>query len=366
MNRILIFANDDLVIYKCRKELVQKLLKDYEVHLCIKKFKWYDELEKMGCKITYIDVDRNGTNIKNDIKLFFEYRKIKEKINPDVILTYNIKPNIYANLFSNCKKQIAIVNITGLGKAVENVGILQKLTVFLYKIAMKNVRCIFFQNQENMNFFKYRSIGNYDRYKLLPGSGVNLDQYQVLPYPDENEGIHFLFIARVMKEKGIEEYFEAAKRIKEKHPNTFFHVLGFCEENYKEKLEKYQKQGIILYEGMQEDILKFQKISHCTIHPSYYPEGMSNVCLESAACGRPVITTDRSGCRETVDNGETGYIIKQQDVDDLVEKIERFLSLPYEEKRQMGLNGRAKMEKQFDRQIIIDAYIDEINNILKN
>ncbi len=365
MKKILIFANDDLVIYKCRKELVEKLLENHQVYLCIKKFKWYNELQNMGCKILFTNVDRNGTSILNDIKLFFEYRKIRKKINPDIILTYNIKPNIYANLFSTNKKCISIVNITGLGKAVEGKGKLQILTSFLYKLAMKNVACIFFQNENNMNFFKNNNIGYYKKYKLIPGSGVNLKQYQILPYP-ENQDIHFLFIARIMKEKGIDEYLEAAKTIKTNYPNTIFHILGFCEEDYREKLLQYEQLNYIIYEGMQENTIEFQKINHCTIHPSYYPEGMSNVCLESAACGRPVITTNRSGCRETVDDQKTGYIIKQQNLGDLIEKIEKFLSLSHKEKEQMGINGRKKMEKQFDRQIIVNEYIKEINNILKN
>ena len=363
MKKILIFANDDLVIYKCRKELVQKLLEDYEVHLCIKKFKWYDELEKMGCKITYIDVDRNGTNIKNDIKLFFEYRKIKEKINPDVILTYNIKPNIYANLFSNCKKQISIVNITGLGKAVENAGILQKLTVFLYKIAMKNARCIFFQNQGNMQFFEHRSIGNHERYKLLPGSGVNLDQYQVLPYPDENEGIHFLLIARIMREKGINEFLEAANIVKNQYNNVFFDIVGFCEDAYEEKLKMLEDSGIINYYGMQNDIKPFVRKASAIVLPSYH-EGMANSLLEAASMGRPVLASNVSGCKEAFDEGVSGFGFEARSVDGLVNTLVKFIELPYEDKMNMGLAGRTKMEKEFDRNIVIDSYIKEIEEIL--
>lgn len=178
----------------------------------------------------------------------------------------------------------------------------------------------------------------------------------MMQYPGETEGIHFLFIARVIKEKGIEEYLAAARVIREEYPNTFFHVLGPCDGEYGDVLREYEEQGIIQYHGMIQDTREFLAKSHCTIHPSYYPEGMSNVCLESAACARPVITTDRSGCRETVEDGVTGYIFPQKDRTALIDRVRKFLKLSWEEKRQMGLAGRRKMEQEFDRKIVVEEY----------
>lgn len=168
-----------------------------------------------------------------------------------------------------------------------------------------------------------------------------------------------------MKQKGIDQFLDAAMYIGKKYSNTQFHILGFCEESYEEKLKNMHEKGIIQYHGMQSDVRMFHKISHYTIHPTYYPEGMSNVLLESAACGRPIITTNRSGCREIVDNGINGYVVEQQNSQELIEKIEKFLALTSEEKRQKGLAGRAKVEREFDRQIVINSYKNEINAVMR-
>lgn len=163
-----------------------------------------------------------------------------------------------------------------------------------------------------------------------------------------------------MKEKGIDQYLEAAEYIRSKYPNTRFHICGFCEEAYENKLKLLQDKGIVTYHGMLRDVREILKKTHCTIHPTYYPEGMSNVLLESAACGRPIITTDRSGCREVVDPGINGYMVKQKDSKDLIEKVEKFIQLDYEKKKRMGLAGRKKVEKEFNRQIVVEAYLEKI------
>ncbi len=185
-----------------------------------------------------------------------------------------------------------------------------------------------------------------------------------MEYPND-EKVNFLFIARVMKEKGIDQFLDAATFIREKYPKTAFHILGSCEENYQNKLKDMQDRGIIQYHGMQNDVREFHKISHCTIHPTYYPEGMSNVLLESAASGRPFITTNRSGCREIVDDEVNGFIVDQQNSQDLIDEIEKFLALYFETKKQMGMAGRKKVETEFDRQIVVTAYIEEIKKLTK-
>ena len=166
-----------------------------------------------------------------------------------------------------------------------------------------------------------------------------------------------------MKEKGIDEYLEAAKFIREKYPNTRFNVYGFCESEYTGKLQEYHDNGIVEYHGMIDDISHVFKKTHCTVMPTYYPEGLCNVLLESCASGRPIITTNRSGCREVVDEGKNGFIVKEKNIDDLIEKIEKFLSLSYEDKKSFGINGRKKVEAQFDRKIIISAYLEELEKI---
>jgi len=361
MKRVLILANNDIGLYKFRKELLQELVKKYEVYISLPDGDFIFQLQQLGCQFIDTPIERRGSNPVTDLQLLINYRAMIKKVKPTVVLTYTIKPNIYGGFACRMAGVPYISNITGLGSAVEGGGMLQTLILILYRRALKRASCLFFQNKDNQEFFRKKNIVC-DNQLLIPGSGVNLEYYQVLDYPADNK-INFLFISRVMKEKGIEQYLDAAKFIRTKYPNTVFHVLGFCEEGYEEKLKVMQEQGIIKYHGMQNDIRDFHKMSHCTVHPSFYPEGISNVLLESAACGRPIITTNRSGCREVVDDAINGYIVNQRSSQDLIEKIEKFLSLDYEQKRQMGLAGRKKIESEFDRQIVVSAYLAKIGSI---
>lgn len=362
--KILILANNDIGLYNFRKELIDRLIKEKnEVYMSLPNGERVKDLEKLGCIFIETDVDRRGTNPIKDFKLILKYRKILNTIKPDIVLTYTIKPNIYGGLMCRIKNIPYICNITGLGTATENKSIVQKIVFVLYKCALKRVKCCFVQNSENLQFLNDNKLVKETKCKLIPGSGVNLEQYKVLPYPNNIEKIKFLFISRIMKEKGIEQYLEAAKIIKNKYSNTEFHILGFCEQEYEEKLKKLTEDGIISYHGLQKDVIPFLQEASCLIHPSYYPEGMSNVLLEASASGRPVITTNRSGCKEIVEDGKTGYIIEIKNSQQLIEKIEEFLKLSNEQRKQMGLEARKKVENEFDRNIVIDKYIEEINNI---
>lgn len=363
MKKILILANKDITLLYFRKELIEKLVSEKnDVTVCFPKSDKVSEFINMGCKFIDIKMDRRGTNPVKDMGIIFNYLKILKETKPDVVLTFTIKPNLYGGFACRIRKIPYIANITGLGTALQNEGLLQKLTIFLYHIAFKKIKCCFMQNEDNMKFFEKHKIADGKRV-LLPGSGVNLEKYKLLEYPKENCDLEFLFIGRIMKEKGIDLYIETAKYIKSKYKNTKFHVIGYCEQDYEQKLNDLQNQGIIIYHGKQDDMIPFYKLSCCTIHPTYYPEGMSNVLLESAASGRPVITTDKPGCREIVDEGVTGFIVKSQDIETLKIAVEKFINMPYEEKVNMGLAGRRKVEKEFDRNIVIDAYIKEINGI---
>ena len=359
--KILILANNDIGLYNFRKELIEKLIElKHKLYISLPYGERVSDLVNMGCEYIETEVDRRGTNFIKDFKLFNKYRKILKEIKPDIVLTYTIKPNIYGGIVARLKKVPYICNITGLGTATENKSIVQKLIILLYKIALKDVKCCFVQNEENLEFLKKNKITNKEKYKLIPGSGVNLQHFKLLPYPDEKEKIKFLFISRIMKEKGIEQYLDTAKYITKKYKNTEFHILGFCEQEYNEILNDLQKEKIIYYHGLQKDVIPFLKECSCLIHPSYYPEGMSNVLLEASASGRPVITTDRSGCREIVEDRKTGFIINQKDSEDLIEKVEKFIRLPIEERKNMGQTARKKVEKEFDRNIVINAYLKEI------
>jgi len=229
----------------------------------------------------------------------------------------------------------------------------------MYKFAFSNIQTVFFQNKENSQFFIDHNIA-VEKHELLPGSGVNLDFFYLQDYPSTDETIDFVFISRIMKEKGIDQYLKAANYITIKYPYTRFHVCGFCEEEYEDILEEYHNKGVIIYHGMVNNIRGILKTTHCTIHPTYYPEGLSNVLLESAASGRPIISTDRSGTRETIDDGVNGYLVEQKNEKDLIEKIEKFIGLSFENKKTMGLAGRKKVEREFDRKIVIKKYMEQL------
>ncbi|TYC82205.1 glycosyltransferase family 4 protein [Acetobacterium wieringae] len=360
--KVLILVNHDVVIYNFRKELVERLLADgYQVIISSPYGERIDDLLEMGCKYIETEIERHGTNPFNEFKLLNFYKNLMRDIKPDVVLTYTIKPNIYGGYAAKKYDIPYIANITGLGTAVEKKSVMQQITIALYKLAFSKIQRVFFQNTENMKFFKDNNIV-VDRHRLIPGSGVNLEHFQLLDYPPEDT-TEFVFISRIMKEKGIDQYIETAKYITSKYQNTKFHVCGFCEERYEDVLSDLQNSGVLIYHGMIRDVREILKKTHCTIHPSYYPEGLSNVLLESAACGRPIITTDRSGCRDVVDHCYNGYMVKQKDSVDLIKSVEKFIKLVYEKKKQMGLAGREKVGEEFNRQTVVAAYMDEIESI---
>ena len=357
MKKIIILANNDIGLYKFRKELIDVLVKQYEVHLVLPYGDFIDDLVRMGCIFHKVEFHSRGTNPIKDLKLLKQYKKIIRDIKPNAVLTYTIKPNVYGGMACAALKVPYIANITGLGTDVENTGVLSIITTILYKYALRKAKKVFFQNESNLEFMKNKKIVK-DNYDLLPGSGVNLQQYQAIPYPNEDI-IHFTFIARVMKEKGADQYLEAAQFISKKYPNTRFHICGVVSDEYKKLLEQYK--DCVIYHGAVKNMLPIYAMTSCTIHPTYYPEGMSNVLLESCASARPIITTNRPGCKEILEDGVNGFLVKERDSADLIEKIETFLGFSYEQKMKMGLRGREKVELEFDRNIVVGKYVNELS-----
>lgn len=364
MKKVLILSNHHAYTYNFRREIIERLIyKNFKVYIIQPYGEKVEKLKEMGCECIDLPLDRRGTNPFTDAKLIKNYFKEFKQIRPDVVLSYTVKPNVYGGLVCRLLNIPHIPNITGLGTAVENKSLMQKVMLMMHRVALKKSSCIMFQNEENKQMFNKEKIGS-RRNRLIPGSGVNTNYYSLLDYPIERN-TEFVFISRIMKEKGIDQYLEAADYITGKYTGIKFHICGFCEDDYEDKLQELQRRGVISYHGMVNDIREILKETHCTIHPTYYPEGMSNVLLESAASGRPIITTNRSGCREVVDDGVNGFVVEQQNSEDLIEKIEQFLKLDYEARKQMGLAGRKKVEREFDRQIVVDAYLDEIKFIIR-
>lgn len=366
--KILVLTNDTTYTYHLRYELLERLIAaGHDVVIACKLLSFAEELRTLGCRLVDLDTNRHGKNPVADLRLLIRYRKLLNDEKPDVVLTYNIKPNVYGSMACRMTKTHYLPNVTGLGTALEYPGLMQAITSRLYKSGIAAADCVFFQNKENRSFFEtHHMLPDGAKTRILPGSGVNLNAHRTVPYPDGDGKIRFLFIARVMREKGIDLYLAAARRICEAHGNAEFHVCGQCDDgNYLDRLEEAEKAGYIVYHGEQKDMTPFYGAAHCIVHPSYYPEGMSNVLLEAAAHGRPIITTDRAGCRETVEDGKSGFIIPIKDEDALTDALERFLKMSWEQKRDMGLAGRAKIEREFDREIVVEKYLDEIGKVLK-
>lgn len=365
MKKVIIFANDTTYVYNLRGALISELIKKkYQVVVAAQVLNFKKELMDMGCRIINVTIERHDKNPFSDLKLLKTYRKILKEENPDFLLSYNIKPNVYGGVASAKRNMKFMPNITGLGTALEYPGLMQKITTFLYKCGLRKADTVFFQNSENQEFFeKNKILSKNTKTVLLPGSGVDLDKHKVLKYPKKDEPIRFLFVARIMKDKGIDIYLETAKFVKNKYPNTEFHICGYCDdEKYKEILANYEKDNIVIYHGEQKDMIPFFEKASCIVHPSYYPEGMSNVLLEAAAHARPIICTDRSGCRETVDDSITGYITRIKNTADVIEAVEKVINMSNKDRKIMGLNGRGKVEKEFDRKIVVDKYMKGIKS----
>lgn len=363
--KVLIFVNHDIVIYNFRKEIVKELLnQNYEVIISAPYGNKIDHLIEMGCKYSEVTINRRGFNIVQEIKLLSYYIKLIKDVNPCVVLTFTIKPNIYGGLASQLTNTPYIANITGLGSSISNGGIVQKISLYLYKLGLKRANTIFFQNKSNQYTFKNNGILN-DNDILLPGSGVNLEEHCFEEYPRHDNNINFLFIGRIMKDKGIEELLEAIDIINKKYKNIVFNLIGFTEENYLDDIKIQENKGYLKYHGQQSDVHSYIKNSHAVILPSYH-EGMANVLLESLSTGRPVLASDIPGCRETFDDQVSGFKFKPRDANDLAVALEKFINLPLESKALMGHAGREKVVREFNRELVVKEYLNKINIIKEN
>ncbi len=359
MDTLMILANNDIGLYNFRKELIETLLRqNYKVVISLPMGERVADLKDMGCLFVETELSRHGMNPVREIKLMNFYKKIIRQYKPDLICSYTIKPNIYGGFAAAQSKVPYVANITGLGTAIESGGIVGKMLVFLYKWALRKAECIFFQNKSNMEFMERRGILA-KQLKLLPGSGVNLCHHACEIYPDHGNEVQFLFVGRMMRDKGVVELLEAALIIHKKYPKVRFRLVGGCEEEFKAVLEQIEIADCVELCGQQKDVHSYMKRADAVILPSYH-EGMANVLLEAAACGRPVLASRVPGCRETFEEGVSGFGFEAKDVNSLVQAIEHFLSLDQQERKEMGLAGRRKMEKEFDRNIVIDAYLNII------
>jgi len=357
MKKILILANNDIGLYKFRKELIAELLNQgNQVHISVPDGDFVKPLVQMGCKFHDTRIDRRGMNPIKDFGLFRNYLKLTKRIKPDLIITYTIKPNIYGGIVCALKNIKYTINITGLGTTFQNENFIKRMVTILYKIACCKAKVVFFENAENQEIFIQNKIIERDRTVKLNGAGVNLDEFPFTEYPVDDGTTRFLFVGRIMKEKGIDEFLEAAERIKAEYHNVYFDLVGPMEDKYEQKIEDFQDREIIRYHGYQSDVRPFIAHCHCFVLPSYH-EGMANTLLEAGAMGRPLIASDISGCRESIVEGINGYLVPARNSDSLFHILCVFITLRYEIKTFLGSESYELVRGNFDRNLIINSVI---------
>ena len=357
MKKILVITNHSYMLYRFRLELLHALSKTHEVVLSMPFVGHEDDFKQLGFRCIETNVDRRGINPKTDLTLLRTYRKLLKEEKPDLVITYSIKPNIYAGM-ACCSAGIPFfANVQGLGTAFQKRGIAQLVTL-LYKYAFRKVKGVFFENEENAAEFRRRKILTRDRQVILHGAGINLESYPLTPYPS-HEIPRLLYLGRIMKEKGMDELFDAVDRLHKDAIPFHLDLVGFFEDGYKEKVDTLVEKGIATFHGFQENPLPYYQNADCVVLPSYH-EGMSNVLLEAASTGRPVITSDIPGCREAVIPRKSGLLIEARDPESLYQGLKEFLSLSQKDRETMGLLGRLKMEQEFRKEDIIAQSLDAL------
>lgn len=367
--KISILANNDVGLYNFRKEIIESFIKKgYEVHIVLPYGEKVELLVELGCIYHEIKLERRGKNPLSDFKLYKQFKNSLKEISPAVVLTYTIKPNIYGTIAAKKLDIPVIMNITGLGTSFQNEGVLKSLLIAMYKKACKHASYIMFQNKQNMDIFYKSRIADKTKLKLINGSGVNLEEYSYQPFCDQHiEMKKFIFIGRIMEEKGIKEYLEVAKEIffdPNMESNLEFHVYGAEEDNTIDIVKDYDAKGIINYHGVVSNTKSIIQDSFALVLPSYH-EGMSNVLLENAAMGRIGIASNIPGCQEIILDKKSGFLFEKKNTEELYNAICTASKLDLNSANEFGKLARNKVESEFDRKKICEIYNQLIDEIVK-
>jgi len=373
---VAIVINTTWNIYNFRLGLLKALQKKgYRVIAIAPNDSYSKKLENEGIEHYDIEINNQGTNPIEDIRLVYKFYKLYKSLSPDIILQYTIKPNIYGSIAGGILGIPIISNISGLGTVFLNDSFSSKIAKILYKVALIIPKKVFFQNSDDRKLFISSKLVNKKKTDLLPGSGIDIKKFRPIKVENDNKSIKFLFIARLVKDKGLVEYIEASKIINnlklkiENYQKPKFDILGaFYSGNptaiTTKEMKKWEKEGIVRYLGTSDNVKFIIAQYDCIVLPSYR-EGLSRVLLEAASMAKPIITTDTTGCRDVVEDGVNGYLCKVKDVKSLAEQMRKIIFLSKEEKEKMGTKGREKIKKEFDEKIVIQKYLESIDKILK-
>lgn len=360
---ILILTNTSGGLYLFRKELILRLMKNHSIVVVTSDTGRVDELKNLGCKVKLIDFDRRGMNPIKDYKLLRKYYSIIRSLRPKLVITYTIKANIYGGLCSRFCRVKYVANITGLGSIFERSDAIKTMAVLLYRRALKKAETVFFENSSNMSYFISNRIIEERQACLLNGAGVNLDHFSMSEYPDYDGVFRFLFIGRIMKEKGIEELLNVVEKLHQNGYRIILEIVGDYEEDYRKVIDTYEIKGFIKYHGKQKDVRPYIKDAHCFVLPSWH-EGMANTNLESAAMGRPVITSNIPGCKESVLDELSGYLCEPKNEESLYRAMEKMILVSNEDRKQMGITGRRHMEAHFSKKSVVDKTVNHLGILI--
>lgn len=367
--KVLIALNTTWNLVNFRSNLIQALLgAGYEVVAVAPPDVYVERFMGIGCRYVPLPMDNKGTHPGRDLLLLWRFYRLLRRERPEVYLGYTIKPNVYGSLAAHVEGIPVINNIAGLGAVFIQGGWLNRFVRGLYRVSLSRSEKVFFQNEDDRHLFVSGRLVNPAVTEHLPGSGVDLDRFSLCSLPNRST-IRFLLIARMLWDKGVAEFVEAARTLKSKGIDTEFCLLGFLDVQNpaaisRKQMEAWESEGVVRYLGETDDIRPFIADADCVVLPSYR-EGVPRTLLEAAAMGRPIVTTDAVGCREVVDDGVNGYLCRPRDAADLAEKLQRVAALSSEERVAMGLRGRAKVEQQFDEKIVIKKYLEAIEGVLR-
>lgn len=370
--KIVIGLNTAWNLFNFRAGLIRALVaRGYEVVAVAPPDAYAPRLAALGCRFVPLPMDNQGTHPGKDALLLWRFVRLFRQERPDVYLGYTVKPNVYGSLAARWLGIPVINNIAGLGAVFIRDGWLVRLVRGLYRAALGASSKVFFQNDDDRQLFISSGLVNAAATDLLPGSGIDLARFAVVPVVPHGgtpRKFRFLLIARMLLDKGVGEYVEAARLIRARWPQAECCLLGFVDVQNpaaisRAQMDDWVDQGFVSYLGVSDDVRAEIAQTDCIVLPSYR-EGTPRTLLEAAAMGRPIITTDAVGCREVVDDGVNGYLCQPRNAADLAAKMEQMLALTHQQRLAMGQRGRAKMEAEFDEQIVINKYLKAIEAIL--